>query len=217
MPSYDADSVMDRAAALLNDNNKALFVEAVMLPYLKIAQEEMEQEFNLNEVETNLISEYETTVAIGATSVTLPASFFLPISLAERTNGTTGPYIDMEERANIHDLGLVTSSTIGYWDFRHNCINIVGPTVATQVRLYYWRVLPEITSSGSDEPMKGGRNPLAFRTAALCAEFIGGNRDRAASLNLQAEIALDRLISLYTKNNQNKRVRRKPFRVGVTR
>jgi len=216
--SYTADSVMKRAAALLNDRNRALFDDTVMLPYLQSAQEELEQEFNLNEVETNLISEAVITVSINATSIALPESFFLPISLEERPPGTI-PFVDMIEKPNIHNLGLTSQTTIRYWDYRHNCINIIGPTVPVEIRLYYWRTLPEIVNSGSDEPMKGAKNCLAFRTAALCAEFVGGisGKSRADSLNLQAEMHVDRLMSLYTKNNQNKRVRRRPFRASYLR
>lgn len=217
MPSYTAGDVMDRAAVLLNDSAKRLYSYTIQLPYLRSAQEELDQEFNANEIQTNLISEIVIPVVAGAISLSLPVSFFLPISLQERKTGEIS-FSDMSEVKNVLDLDQTANSSLAVWDYRHNCVNFIAANQDRDVRLFYWRTLPDIIDDTSDEPMKGAKNALAFRTAALCAEFAGGgNETRALSLNIQASMATDRLISLYTKNNQGKRVRRKPFRVGLYR
>ena len=69
-----------------------------------------------------------------------------------------------------------------------------------------------MASDATSEVVVGANNALAYRTAALCAEFIGKDLNRAQSLNLYAAKALDTLIALYVGNQQGVRVRRKPFR-----
>lgn len=216
---YTAGNVMDLAASLLNDSSKTLFNYNVQLPYLKIAQQELQQSLDLHECQVNLISEYETTVPIGNEHPSLPSDFFLPISLQERKMGETleSSYVPMNEVPNVLDLRLDKATTLIYWDYRHNCINFVkgGASQDRQVRLYYWRQLDVVNiNEFSNMPFRGAEPVLEFRTAALCALYIGGNKDRYSLLNMDWGVAEDKLLSLVTKNNQGKRVRRKPFRVG---
>jgi hypothetical protein len=209
--SYTAGSVMDTAAALLNDTAKALYSYTVQIPYLKIANRDLEQELQLTENQIDVISEAEIVVSANAISLALPTSFFLPIKLMEKASGDTF-YSPMYEKPDVNLLNITPGQTLSVWDFRHNCINFIGATEDRTVRLEYWRTLSEIVDQNSNEQFSGAQNYLAFRTAALCAEFIAKDKGRADSLNLQGGAALDRIVSLFVKNNQGKRVRRKPFR-----
>jgi len=216
---YTAGDVMDSAAALLNDPGKSLFTYAVQIPYLKMANQQLEQELQVNECPLNLISEYESTVTAGTITLSLPTSFFLPISLKERRNGSTqeADYCDMKEVANIYDLSLNQGTVLTYWDFRHNCINFVGATEARQVRLYYWRQGSITTESGSLENQAGANNFLAYKTAALSARFIRKQLELADALDISAAQSLELLIANLVKNHQGLRVRRRPFRNGRSR
>lgn len=214
MANFTASNVMDEAAALLNDVSKAIFTYTAQLPYLKLAYRDMDQEFTANEIETNLISEAVISVPAGSSALPLPSSFFLPISLMEKGTGEANDkYVVMEEKRNINDMNMLATSTLGIWDFRHDCINLVASTADRTVRLYYWRTLPVIVDENSFAEIKGGQSYLSFRTAALCAMFIGGNANRASALNSEAEIAINRLIGLMVKNSQGNRTRRKAFRI----
>jgi hypothetical protein len=211
--TYTAGNVMDTAAALLNDAPKTMYSYVVQLPYLKMAQQELEQQLNLHEVPLNLISEYETVVLAGALNPSLPTSFFLPIQLFERANGSVleSDYRLMDEVKDVYELGYDPSTTLGIWDYRHNCINFIGATVNREVRLRYWRQLTVIVDEGSIEQQAGANNYLSFRTAALCARFIMKDEMRADSLDGQAGGSIEVLTALLTKNNQNLRTRRRPF------
>ena len=212
--TYTAGDVMDRAAIMLNDAPKSLYTYTVQLPYLKTAFQMLEQEGNVHGTPLNLISEYESVVNAGALHLSLPESFFLPLSLHERRNGSTleTDYYLMREVANVYDPNVEQESSLNIWDWRHNCINFVGSTEARQVRLFYWRQLTAPTSSGSIIPQSGADNYLAFKTAALCARYIMADYDRADSLDIQAAMSLDTLMTLLTKNTQGVRARRLPFR-----
>jgi len=211
--SYTAGDVMDTAASLLNDTARTLFSYTVQLPYLKMAQQTLEQSLIRNEIPLSLISEYTATVSAGDVSLSLPTSFFLPVSLMESAVGASAEdFSTMKEVANVKDLRIEQDSTLVYWDYRHNCINFVGATADRTVRLYYWRTLAEITSSGSNEPVKGANNYLSFKTAALVARYIMASGERADYLEAESMGSLDLLLDILTKNTQGVRVRRLPFR-----
>lgn len=207
--SYTAGQVMDDAAAALNDFNKSLYTYDVQLPYLKMANRDLDQSLQLIGHPITMMNEAIIPVLAGAVELTLPASFFLPISLAERKPGTTESFTDMTQT---RFASGTQGSSLGVWDFRHNCINFVGATQDREVKLSYWRTLPEIQSDASQLFVNGGRNYLAFRTAAMCAAFIGQNELQASILNNEAGAAIDKLESLFIKNRQVHRVRRRRFR-----
>jgi hypothetical protein len=213
--AYTAGNVMDDAAALLNDASKSLFTYIVQLPYLRMAYRDMDQELTLNEVELNLLSEAVITVPANQNALGLPTSFFLPISLQEKAvSDTDDMYRPVYEKQDINALNLVSQNILQVWDFKHNCVNFIPSTAIRVVRLTYWRTLPTVVDDTSALDVRGGQSYLAFRTAALCSRFIGGEngKSRAIDLNGEASLALDRLISVYVKNSQGVRIRRKPFR-----
>lgn len=216
--SYTSGDVMDSAAALLNDVSKSLFTYTVQMPYLKIANDELEAELlqynaTIEDMMTNI------NVAANALTLTLPADFFMPIKLRERDQTSTNDddFFDMYEK----DLEPLLSKTasLNYWSFRNNAINFIGATTNRTVKLAYKRTLVVISNvNGTEvEEVTKAKNFLAFRTAALCAEFIGGRngKDRALSLNGQAIVAITSLTNIFVKNSQGRRARRKPFRVRM--
>lgn len=216
--TYTAGSVMDTAAALLNDAPKTQYTYTVQLPYLKMANQELEQQLNLHEVPLNLISEYESVVLAGVLHLSLPTSFFLPIQLFERASGATldSDYRLMSEVSDVFALNYDQTDTLVYWDYRHNCINFIGATANREVRLRYWRQLTAIVDDGSLESQAGANNFLALKTAEYCAKYVMRDIDRAISLKNDAQDAIDLLCALLVKNNQNLRVRRQPFnRPGI--
>lgn len=216
MPApYTAGQCMDLAAVLLNDSQQRLYNYTTQLPFLKSVMDDLDQQYTLNGNPLNLIGEAVIPLALGLIALPLPESFFLPISLQEKgTNDTF--YSNMREKPNVDDLNLEQTSTLGFWDFRHNDINFVGSTEARTIKLIYWRFLTELVDEDSLSEIAGAKNYLAHKTAAKCALYIGGNKDRAMMLSAEGEGFLDNLLSLGTKNNQGKRVRRKPFRRGVS-
>lgn len=211
--SYTAGNVMDLAASLLNDTAKSLYSYVTQLPYLSIAQDELESEL----LDNGVVIEKQIAVinvAANALFLTLPSNFFLPISLEERDQSST----DDDDWALMVERGfedaMEPTTTLGQWNFRNNRINFIGATVAKSVRLKYHRTLSTFTNEENYvEEVTKAKMFLAFRTAALCAEFIGRRQDISQSLNAQGAISLDKLISIYTKNSQGIRVRRKPFRI----
>lgn len=211
--NYTAGDVMDDTSALLNDRQAGVFDYTAQLPYLKIAMRNFEQQLDLAEFQINLVIEAQIVVLAGATTLTLPDNFFLPINLFEKKNGTTDTLVQMSQRADVDTIMSSPTDTITYWSWVHNCIRFKGThTVDRLVQLFYYRFLTEFADETSLADVRGGRNVLAFRTAALCARYIGRNKDIANDLDNDYARELDLFLSLITKNQQSIRVRRRPFR-----
>jgi hypothetical protein len=111
---------------------------------------------------------------------------------------------------------ITSQEDIRYWTFRGGSIVFPPATTPRQLLIEYRAILPPITANGDPISFDRAKNFLAFRTAALCAEFVGGVliSGRADSLNNQASIQLTELMAVYVKNTQGIRVRRKSYRIG---
>ena len=63
-------------------------------------------------------------------------------------------------------------------------------------------------------PVMNCRSYLSFKTAALCAMFIGENQTRAQILEAQADEAMERMTGMSNKGRQQMMTRHRPFRAG---
>lgn len=210
--SYTAGDVMNLSAALLNDRLKSLFSFEIQLPYLRSANDDLDLE--IQDAGWSIVdSVCNVPVAIGATTVTLPCAFFLPTFLEQRiaTSTDDDAFSTIMER-NIEPSYEATQD-IAYWAFRNNLINITPSTEAKTVRVTFRRNIIDLGDQTTVAEINKAKNFLAFRTAALIAEFVGNNKEIADSLNLQAVVSLEKLTSVMVKNTQGFRARRKPFRI----
>lgn len=220
-----ASDVMDEAASLLNDSAKTLFSYANQLPYLKKAAEDLESILiDLGQSPLQKATSATISVASSASIITVSqasvSDLFVPIHLWERAQGgAIGDWQLMEEKEWEPDTRAGT--VLQYWTFRNNALYCPPCTANREVKIDYWRQLTPITSSSSNQEVTGAKMYLAAKTAELCARYIGENKERADQL-LEIEVipSRDRLESIYVKNSQSRRVRRKRFggtRVSYTR
>jgi len=183
-----------------------------MLPYLRIASDELDLEFHNENIEThNAICDID--VDIGETELDLPCRFFLPIRLFERLQTSTddGDFSLMTERS--FEPTAEPVSDLSVWAFRQGEIKFIGALTDRKVRLEFKQSLATLSDEDVNITINKAKNFLAFRTAALCAEFIGRNTTISGSLNAQAAVNMDALTTAYVKNRQGVRVRRRPFRI----
>lgn len=211
--SYTAGDIMNLSGSLLNDRLKKLFSFEIQLPYLRSANDDLDIE--IQDAGWSVVdSVCNVNIAALATNLTLPCSFFLPIKLQERIQTSTDDdaFVDMTERAI--ESSSEASQNLNIWAFRNNLIYVTPATEAKTVRVSFRRSIISIADESTVAEIRKAKNFLAFRTAALCAEFLGGNKPIADSLNLQAAMHLEKLTSVMVKNQQGNRVRRKPFRIS---
>lgn len=214
---YLASDVMNQAAAILNDTGLAVFSFVAQLPYLKMANEDLE--LILIACGVSIQRQVGAVLSVPASTTDndlsgvagYPSDMFFPIRLWESPDGSVGSFNLMTEK----DWTPEVRPTAGliFWAFRNNKIYTPGSTSARSVKIDYWRQLTSIISSSSNEEVAGALTYLAAKTAELCARFIGQNTDIAdALLNGRVAQCQDVLERIYIKNTQGTRSRRRRFR-----
>ncbi len=209
--------VFDGARALLNDQAGAVFTDTVQLPYLKMAYEEIRQECeNYNIPITNKTS---AALAIntgmkdigGPTGPALPNDFVEPLECWEIPAGTNDDYMLMRRLEFLPKTSVLTSY-LEVWQWAEEYIHFLGANGDIKVKLDYVALgMPDVVDANSIIKLSNAINFLKFKTAALCAMFIGENESRAQVCNDQAEVYKDLLLNIKVKNSQGIATRRRPF------
>lgn len=195
-----ASDVMNEAAALLNDPNRTLFTYTLQLPFLRSAWNELQLKLQENGIPTAKEISLTLEIAPGTSSITLPSDFIRPIKLEERANDSSDDFVEVRE---VLDIPQVSIGEIRYWNWREESIYINPPTTAREVRLIYWKSLNPLNDQNSNLNVTNSQEFLAFRTAALCARFIGENPTRADVLDSMATYHRDILINLEVRKMQS--------------
>jgi hypothetical protein len=211
MPTLSAGDVMDQAAAILNDVPKNMYTYAVQLPYVKKANEALEQLLMVYGVSQQRVKSASISVAAGALTLTLPSDFLLPIKLYERAQGATNnDWVPMGEAD--WEPNPPQTNTLVIWAFRNNAINFVGSTDNREVLLEYERALAIITTQSSQEDSYLFKPYLAAKTAEYCVRYVGMNKVMADEIrDNECFRAEDNLSHILVGNAQGVRHRRAQF------
>lgn len=212
-----ASDVMDLSASLLNDTGKSTYTYAVQLPYLKTAYAELGEVLESNNVpmtnEQSAVFVITTTMSDigGGTGPALPADLIDIQSCFERDGGSQQDFTEMTRLTYLPPLVNKTQSLI-YFVWQQQIIKFLGATTLRDVRLnYIGAVLVPLVDQTSVISLFNAKTFLAYRTAALCSEYIGENPTRAGALNKDGQDGLDRVLNIATKGQQAIVTRRRPF------
>ena len=215
-----ASVVLQEARVLLNDTALAggkLYTDTVLLPILRKAYRELQQELVDNGISTAkeataaLTVPANTIIIATGTTPPIPTDLLYPIMLHERFQGEADVnYVKMEEKAWPPDV--TQTERLQFWTWAESEIKTPGATGITILRIRYWKDLAAIATAATDIPILDSTTFLAARTATIAAFTIGGAPSKSQSLQADAEGALVRLISTAVKNRQAMPVRRQPFR-----
>lgn len=216
--SINVGEIMANSAALLNDQARAVYTNAVQLPYLKMAYDDLRQELEDNNVPVvnRTSEEFTITTAMtdigGPTGPALPLDLIEPLDCWERTAGTTSDYLLMDKRQFLPKTQILVPY-LQVWAWMDQMVKFIGATNNLNVKLdYIGDPLGAILNENTQIRVYNTGNFLKYRNAALCAEFIGENPERAESLNNNASRALNTLLSITVKGAQAITTRRRPFR-----
>lgn len=210
MPSYTAKDRLDEAALFLNDPNRTQYTYSVLLPFLKIALQELEDIFIANGVSFVLKESAVIPVLANALTLTLPSDFLLPIKLEERATGSSDTFKELLEKEFTPED--VPADELKYWTWDNGqIISFLGATTNRDVNLYYYRALAVVNVPDDAVSINHVKQYLSGRSASIAAFVIGENTTRAQVLDALAQTALDRALAIATKRNQGKPVRRKPY------
>lgn len=205
-----ASDVMERSRAVLNDIAKDLYTDAVLLPYLKIANDDLSDEM----VDHGATVQKEVTADIplvaGAKILTLPVDMIVPIELFVKNAGQTDDYYYPAFQRDFLP-NATPGTTLDTWAWREQNINFIGSTTDKVIRVRYYRLVTEVIGVNTPIELTHAVNYLAYHTAALAAEHIGQNRAKAIDLESQAIIKINKLLKKEVKQTHGRPVRRRRF------
>lgn len=217
---FQADDVFTMAANLLNDQNQTVFTDAYQQPYLNMALRELGQKLELSNQPITNQSSVVIPVPSGITMIggansnpQLPTGLVEIQQLWQRWSGTTNPFIPVQRYEFLpHQYAGVETSQLMCWAWFGNRIEFYPANTDLEIKLDFIKsVIPNITASNQLIEIPEALNYLGYKTAALCAMYIGENPERASVLNAQAEEDYDRMMGIATKGRQTFAIRRRPF------
>jgi hypothetical protein len=205
--------VLTEAKTLLNDTSGILYPNEKLLPFLNKAYREVQSKLNLYGLQ--YLEEVGSLIPIPAGTVIVPspADMVRPLQLAERTAGTTNQFTPMDLRSWEPDTR--PGRDLRVWVWREETIYLIGATEDKEIRLRYLKTLSALSGDGSVIGISGAMTVLAARTAALASRFLGENPSRADMLDVDASDALDTIVTLNVRKNQDKPTRRQRTRYRV--
>ena len=222
--------IEDLVRPLLNASVEDGYTDEVILPYFKMAYDNLRMECEDNNIPFTNVTSAIIAVDQGVTDVGGPTGPALPTALVEifdiyeRIAGTDNDFMLMKRRYFLPKTSILTAY-LEVWSFQKQYINFLGANGNIEIKIdYIADTLVGIIDSNTMVSLWNCRNFLGFRTAALCAQFIGENDTRAEALNAQAGWVteanpnpsgeLQRMLNISVKNQQSMPVRRKPFMSG---
>lgn len=214
MPLLVSD-ITPLSAAKLNDASQLTYTDNVLLPFVKMAWEELKLELvltgNLRVMERSSI----LVLPIGQTDLVdagiQPSGMLEPLRLWERLNGSSDNFLPM--RRLQWEPQIQATDSLRYWDYRKQHIITVGATTTRDVQIDYLEALIDITSTGDTLDVNHCKMFMIFKTASFAAYDVGSNKTRGDSLDGKAGYYLSKLRRINTKSKQGVRSRRKPHRV----
>ena len=226
--SLVASEVMDRVVSLMNDTAKSVYTYPVQMPYLNMALDELQEEFELNNVPVTNQTSAAIVVPDGTTEilpeVTPPVvgEVYYPTNLVEiqavweRLNGTSDPYILVTLQEFLpHFFDGIVLPQLCYYSWQDQKIKFQPASTDRDVKLDYIKDLfVEVTDEDDVLGVINSQSYLSYKTAQFCSFFIGENPSRANELKGLAAIALERNLGISSKGRQGMNTRRRPFRSG---
>lgn len=222
--SLTAGEVMDRSAALLNDPQKTDYTYLAQLVYLNMAIDELVENLEESNVSPTNQTSSTITIPIGSYQITSTESIVTPHypddlveiqQVSERLSGTTDSFIPLGRREFIQIYPPSNSLLFWCWEDQIIKFNPNGATSIREIQLKYVR--QGVAQATDDTTVIGtinARSYLSYKTAALCAQFIGENESRAGILNDEATKALERMEGISNKGRQQFMTRHRPFRAS---
>jgi hypothetical protein len=213
-----AADVMLQSAALLNDPSQTVFTNTVLLPFLNMAMEDLQEIFEQNNIpvtnETSaVINVPANTSAIGfSTTIKLPPDLIEIQRIWERTENVD-PFVPMTRKEFLNQsLSGQQIAQLLYWAWIDEQVRFNPSNGNNDIKLDYIKSI-FTTILDPNEPIipKNTTSYLRYQVAGFSAEFIGENKTRAMDLYALAVGSLDRSLGISIKGRQSISTRRRPF------
>jgi hypothetical protein len=222
--SLTAGEVMDRSAALMNDPAKTDYTYVAQLVYLNMAIDELVEELESSNSSPTNATSIVISVGLGKNKITplehaetphYPINLVEIQEVSERGEGSSDQFLPLGRREFLQEFPQSKSLMFWCWEEQIIKFNPNGASSPREVQLKY--VSQAILPAANETSIIGtinARSYLTYKTAALCALYIGEDTPRAQVLEMQAERSLDRIIGINNKGRQQFMTRHRPFRAS---
>ena len=211
-------NIVTSVQALLNDQIGQVFTFAVQKPYINIAIRELREVMEANNVSMTNAVETGILIPAGTTEinpVNMPADLIEIQQLLERVQGSGTDYIAMRRMEFLPSI-VTQIAYLVFWTYQDQKVKFIGATSDIELKMNYVADrMPLINNEVDRIALINCDSFLQYRTAGLCAQFIGENKERADDLNSYAVLALDRFLLVNVKGKQSIFVRRRPFNASL--
>lgn len=210
----NASEVMNRSAALLNDVGRTVFTYDAQIPYLNMALDELMESLEEHNISTTNEVSALVFLPFGNTTISTLPSNLVEIRNIHESDAGVSKFVPVN-KVSFLSPSQTPSSGLGYWAFQKGQIKFNPSTLNKDILIeYIAKIQPPINDAEDDINIINSKSFLGYRTASLCSEFIGENKERADKLNAYAQLAFDRMIGINIKSLQSEPTRRKPFMAG---
>lgn len=214
--------IISTVASMQNDTAQQLYTNAACLPYFNVALRKLQEKFELNNIPVTSETSAIIEVDAGVTTIGFTTTPALPSNLIEIRQLWESPrdlnqWTPMDKREYLpHYLeNDTTISQFLIWAWYDQEIHLIEANADNDLKLNYIKSIFSTVAIGDVDTDLGVVNVqtyLEFKTAALCAMFIGEDSVRAGALDGEATDALMDSLQISTKGRQSIKVRRRPFR-----
>ena len=221
---YVVTGITDKVASLMNDTAQTKYTFAAILPYLNMALDDLQGEFQLNNVPVTEDTSAVIPVDAGETVIVFNAGVGLPelpddlieIQQVWERQRDTDPWVPMTRKDFLpHYLEGTPISQFLIWTWIDQEIRLPESDADNDIKIDYIKdIFANITINTQEISVLNSKAYLYYKTAALCSRFIGENPTRADSLDELAKDELDIALGISAKGAQNIKTRRKPFRTA---
>lgn len=192
----------------LSDEDSAVYTDSILLPFIKKAYRWAQT--TLVNRGCSLLRDTATlspAVPIGTTllnfvsSPALPADLIVPYQMWERpSGGLATEWIEMQKKLELPVLAQ--TDILGYWVFESGAIDLLGATVAREVKIEYERELPALTGNSSNILILGAEDAIANYAASRVARSRT-QPELGNDLRKEAEMLLSEVANRYTHGEQH--------------
>lgn len=218
-------SILSSSRAILNDQDDAVYHDAVLLAYLNIALAELEEIFELNNISATSTTSAIINVPAGITTIGFDTVPQLPLDLIEiqqlwESLEGQEAWIPITKKEYLTQSLTINGSPVasfGIWSWEGQGIRVLESSQDNDIKIDYVKSLFTELALGNLNNRNTILNTdtfLSYRVAGLAAEFIDENLARADKLNLFGGVALERSLGISIKGKQSITTRRRPFRAA---
>lgn len=219
-----AGTVMDASASLNNDTARTTYTYVAQRPYLNMALQELQEYFQLHGVsvveEASIVIEVdagETALVYGGNPAPPGTALKIPDDLIEiqelwESNRGQDSFTKMVRRDYL-PKNTTPINQFGIYSWQSQEIRFPESNQNNDIKIdYIKRLFIPIVDEDSSIGVVNAQTFLEYRTASLCAFFIGEDKARSVELNSYASLAIDRATGIMVKGKQTIQSRRRPFR-----